>query len=214
MATNEPTPARRAPLLAVALYYITYALIIGIISVTLFMAWPGLVARFQEVIGSVPTQPTATAPAGNVGGQAPANVRGTNPDPAPRAPAAATPIPGIAQNEAESLSIYQTTIAAPQPAQPAPVPTAVPAPLPLNSAGAPIIDAQQQQQLDQSAQMAADEQQAALLADQIADAQSRAPDVSKEDAEQMMHRDLCSVPRANPHTCEQGLYKPTPIGAP
>lgn len=201
----------RPPFMAVFLYYATYALIFTIIGGALFLSWPGIVATFQARIAGAPgTQ--ATAPAGNVGGQAPPVVRGSNPDPIAR-PAVATPIPGIAQSEVESQAMYQATAQAANAASaPAAVPTGAPAPLPLNSVGQPVIDTQQQAQLDQSAQMAADEQQAALRAQQLADAQGRAPDVSKEDAEQMMHRDLCHVPRADPATCGQGLFKPTPIG--
>lgn len=200
------TPTRRPPFLAVALNYLAYVFLFAVCSSALYMAWPTLQARWS----GAPSTPAPTMPAGNVGGQAPSNVRGTNPD--PTAPALqATPIPGIAQSEAESLRIYQATAQAGFSA-PLAAPTSVSAPLPLSSAGAPVIDAQQQQQLDMSAQMAADEQQAAQLAAQLTDAASRAPDVSKEEAEQMMHRDLCSVPRANPHTCAQGLFKPTPIG--
>jgi hypothetical protein len=84
-------------------------------------------------------------------------------------------------------------------------------PLPLNSAGAPIIDQVQQQQLNFSAEMAAQEALDSVANARATDVASRPPDVSKADAEAMMHRDLCHVPRADPHTCEQGLYKPTPV---
>lgn len=199
----------RPPLSELLLHYAAYLCAFAVCAVTLYLALPMAWSQWQAA-GAPGTQ--ATAPAGNVGGQAPPAVRGSNPDPIAR-PAAATPIVGIAQSEAESQAMYQATAqAANGVSAPAAVPTAAPAPLPLNSMGAPIIDAQQQAQLDQSAQMAADEQQAALRAQQLADAQSRAPDVSKEDAEQMMHRDLCHVPRADPATCGQGLFKPTPIG--
>jgi hypothetical protein len=127
---------------------------------------------------------------------------------------AATPIPGIAQSAAESQAMYEATAQAARTAPesaPAVWSTAIPAPLPLNSAGAPIIDRVQQQQIEQSAQMAADEQQAALRAAQLADAQSRAPDVSYADAVQLLHRDPCHVPRADPATCSRGLFKPTPV---
>src|SRR4051812_34465696 len=50
----------------------------------------------------------ATPPVGAVGNQAPPSVRGTNPDIAPPA-LRATPIPGIAQSEAEGLKLYQAT---------------------------------------------------------------------------------------------------------
>lgn len=96
-------------------------------------------------------------------------------------------------------------------------PTAVS--LPFNSVGRPVISAEQQAQHRLSLQLA--EQEANAAADAalkaqrdaaLADAQSRAPDVSYEDAKAMLHRDPCSVPRANPHTCKQGLFKPTPVG--
>jgi hypothetical protein len=83
--------------------------------------------------------------------------------------------------------------------------------LPVNSAGNPVIDARQQRQLDASANLALLEREQARLTAQAIDVASRAPDVSKADAEQMMHRDLCHVPRADPHTCDQGLFKPTPV---
>jgi hypothetical protein len=95
-------------------------------------------------------------------------------------------------------------------------PTAVS--LPLNSAGQPVISAEQQQQMNLSLQLAEQEGNAAADAAMkaqrdaaLADAASRAPDVSYEDAKEMLHRDPCSVPRANPHTCKQGLFKPTPV---
>lgn len=154
---------------------------------------------------------SALAPSGAVGNQAPpAAVRRAPPASAPAQ--AAPALPGVAQNAAEAQAQYDALVQAGEHAQ------ATPAPLPLNSAGEPIIDAAQQQQLNQSLQLAeqegaaaADQQLAAQRATANADAQSRAPDVSKADAEQMMHRDLCSVPRANPATCGQGLYKPTPV---
>lgn len=186
---------------------IAYLLIFGIIGITLFLAWPMLRGRLAEQLSGTQPMPTAVI-RGNVGGQAPATVRGSNPDPvAPvqDAPAVQT---GIDAYNATSTAQYQQAIQ--QPALIA-VPTPDLGPLPLNSAGAPIIDPVQQQQLDMSAQMAADEQQAALRAAALADAQSRAPDVSKADADAMMHRDLCHVPHADPHTCDQGLYKPTPV---
>lgn len=202
-------PPQRPPLLAVVLNYLSYIVLFTVCGAMLFLAWPLVRAQLSGQPSTQPAQPTAQI--GNVGGQAPPSVRNTYQEPA--APnAVATPIPGVAQNEQESLRIYQATAQASL-AAPA-VPTLAPAPLPLNSAGQPIIDAQQQQQLDVSAQMAADEQQAAQRAAQLADDQSRAPDVSKQDAEAELHRDLCHVPHADPHTCNQGLFKPTPIGAP
>jgi hypothetical protein len=169
--------------------------------------WPDIAPRFAS------TAPAA--PSGAVGNQAPpAAVRR-----APAAPAApaganyASPIPGLAQNQATADAQYNAAIQAGE--QHA---ASTPAPLPLNSAGEPIIDQAQadQQQLslqlaEQEGAAAADQQLAAQRATANADALSRPPDVSKQDAEQMMHRDLCSVPRANPATCGQGLYKPTPV---
>ena len=91
-------------------------------------------------------------------------------------------------------------------------------PLPLNSAGEPVIDQAQQQQMNLSLQLAeqegnaaADAQLAAQREAANADAMSRAPDVSYQEAVDLLHRDPCHVPRANPATCAQGLYKPTPV---
>jgi hypothetical protein len=217
MATRRPRYHRasrapvRPPLSYTVSNWIMTVASIAMVVIVGYLAWPALLHNLQA--GTVSAPPTA-APAGNVGGQAPPAVRGTNPEPAAPRAIVSTPIPGIAQNEAESLRMYQATAqvapSAPQSEMAAPS-TPQAAPLPQNSAGEPVIDAVQQQQLDMSAQMAADEQQAAILAAQLADAASRAPDVSKEEAEQMMHRDLCSVPRANPHTCDRGLFKPTPV---
>lgn len=161
--------------------------------------------------------PTAAPapPSGAIGNQAPPSAVRRAP-PAPAAPAGAmyaTPIPGMAQNQATADAQYtQAVQQAEQQAQ------ATPLPLPLNSAGQPIIDQSQADQQHLSLQLAeqegaaaADQQLAAQRATANADALSRPPDVSKQDAEQMMHRDLCSVPRANPVTCGQGLYKPTPV---
>jgi hypothetical protein len=223
---RAPKPARYR--FSIWLSNLVYVVILALLIGGIVLFWPKIRAMVDTPLGTDAPAIQSTAPAlgtdapaiqstapalGNVGGQAPPDVRGSNPERA----IVATPIPGIAQSEAEAISLYQTAVAAsgappsPIPQLPTPNPAA---PLPLNSAGAPVIDRQQQQQLELSAQMAADEQQAALQAAQLADAESRAPDVSKEDAEQMLHRDLCSVPRANPHTCAQGLFKPTPIGAP
>jgi hypothetical protein len=154
---------------------------------------------------------TPTAPQGNVGGQAPPAVRGTNPEPIAPAPRAlATPIPGIAQSETEADKLYdalvQSSIAPPAAATPEA------APLPLSSAGAPVIDARQQEQQQQSLELAAQEAISAARAAQLADDASRAPDVSYADAEALLHRDPCHVPRADPATCARGLFKPTPIG--
>lgn len=145
------------------------------------------------------------APSGAIGRQAPpAAVR--------RAPAAT-----VGQSSAPDV---QTAIDQYNQAQEQQAVNAAPAlaALPLNSQGEPVIDAYQQAQQQQSLQLAEQEGAAAvdqqLAADRAAanaEALSRPPDVSKEEAEAMMHRDLCSVPRANPATCAQGLYKPTPV---
>jgi hypothetical protein len=212
MARYRPIRAPRPSAIAVAFNYATNVAVILIVGVTLYLAWPTLKTR---MLGAELAPPLAlpTAQIGNVGGQAPPSVRGSYAD---SPPAIATPIPGIAQSAAESQAMYEATAQAARTAPesaPAVWSTAIPAPLPLNSAGAPIIDRVQQQQIEQSAQMAADEQQAALRAAQLADAASRAPDVSYADAVQLLHRDPCHVPRADPATCSQGLFKPTPIGA-
>lgn len=137
-----------------------------------------------------------------------------------------TSAPGAAQRPAQSsapdvqtsIDQYNAVEQAKYDAAVAPAAAPVAQPLPLNSAGEPVIDAAQQAQMNQSLILAeqegaaaADAQLAAQREAANAEALSRPPDVSKEDAEQMMHRDLCSVPRANPHTCSQGLYKPTPV---
>jgi hypothetical protein len=205
---------RRAPerpsALAVALNYIlTIIFIVAGIGMLILIA-PILYTRYAGAATN-PQPPSPIPQLGNVGGQAPPSVRGSYAD----SPAiAATPIPGIAQNAAEAERMYlataQAASGAPEAATPVPfVPAA--APLPLNSAGQPIIDETQQQQLDFSAQMAADEQQAAIRAAQLADAAARAPDVSYADAAAELHRDPCHVPRADPATCARGLFKPTPV---
>jgi hypothetical protein len=209
MAHRSPSrrpDVARPPRIAVALSYIlTITFIIVGIGMLILIA-PIIAANYT---GHASPLALPTAATGAIGGQAPPSVRGSYPD----APAA-TPIPGIAQSADEAQRMYQATAqaasGAPQAATPVPfVPAA--APLPLNSAGQPVIDETQQQQLDLSAQMAADEQQAALRAAQLADAASRAPDVSYTDAQALLHRDPCHVPRADPATCARGLFKPTPV---
>lgn len=173
----------------------------------LFFAWPFLLDQFKARVGLAPAateQPTVGAhPA--VGNQAPPAVRSTNPD----APAAAPALPNVAQNDATAQVLYQAAIDAQNGAQVAPTP--IPAPLPINSAGQPIIDRRQQQQLDQSAQMAAEEAAAAVRAAQLADAADRPPDVSADQVATMTGRNPCSVPHSDPQTCASGLYKPTPV---
>jgi len=205
MAT-EPTTARPSRLAVALNYILTITFIIVAIGMLTLIA-PILYARY--VGASAPAATPSPTQIGNVGGQAPPSVRGSYPD----APAA-TPIPGIAQSADEAQRMYQATAQAAsgnEESAPAVWNTAAAAPLPLNSAGEPVIDQTQQQQLDQSAQMAADEQQAAVRQAQLADADSRAPDVSYADAAQLLHRDPCHVPRADPATCARGLFKPTPV---
>lgn len=179
-------------------------LIIGFLCMIILIAVAVVNFRPDLIFGArtLPTLPTAS---GAVGRQAPpAAVR--------RAPVA-TPIPGLAQTQEDADRMYQEAIqAGEQQAQPAT------APLPLNSAGEPVISQEQQQQMQQALNVAldegmtaADQQLAAQREAAYAEQANRAPDVSKEDAEQMMHRDLCHVPRADPHTCATGLYKPTPV---
>lgn len=211
---STPTPAReRPPLLAVVFNYVLYILMIAIFSVALFLVWPSLVSEVGRRLGGASLATPTAAPQGNVGGQAPPAVRGTNPDPivAPEAPRViATPIPGIAQSPAEADKLYADAIATAEPI--APIVEA--APLPLNSAGAPVIDARQLSQQAQALELAAQEAASAARAAQLADDASRAPDVSYDDAKALLGRDPCHVPRADPATCARGLFKPTPIGAP
>jgi len=181
--------------------------IIMLIAVVAFLAY--LAPDLLPIAGTTPP----AAPGGAIGNQAPpAAVRRA---PAAAAPASgvnsAAPIPGMAQNQATVDAQYDAAVQAGELAS-------TPAPLPLNSAGKPIIDQAQQAQMQQSLSLAeqeggvaADQQLAAQRATANADALSRPPDVSKQDAEAEMHRDLCSVPRANPATCASGLYKPTPV---
>lgn len=112
----------------------------------------------------------------------------------------------------ESIDQYNAVQEAQAPAAPAAQP------LPLNSAGEPVISQEQQAQQAQSLNMALDEGMTAVEAQQAqmreaanADALSRPPDVSYEDAKALLGRDPCHVPRANPATCAQGLFKPTPV---
>jgi hypothetical protein len=173
----------------------TWAMAIAmIVAVAVFVYW-----LYPDIAG---------APERAVGGQAPKEVRGTNGGVfSTPVPAAATPIPGIAESPEEADRLYQAAIA-----------EQAPAPLPLNSAGEPVISQEQQQQQNLSLQlaeveggMAVDQQLAAQRATANAVDLGRAPDVSYEDAKRMLGRDPCSVPRANPHTCMNGLYKPTPV---
>lgn len=163
-----------------------------------------IVKRPDLIIG---TQPERTA-TGAVGKQAPPNIRGSYQEPATMQShnGALTDDAYNATSEAQ----YQQAVQQQSQAQET-APTPDLGPLPLNSAGQPVIDAVQQQQLNFSADMAAQDAQSEVANARATDVASRPPDVSKADAEAMMHRDLCHVPRADPHTCEQGLYKPTPV---
>lgn len=146
------------------------------------------------------------APSGAVGRQAPpAAVRRTTSAPAGQAQGAAVQTRIDQYNQAQEQQFNAAVNAAP-------------ASLPLNSQGEPVIDQAQanQQQLslslaEQEGAAAVDAQLAAQRDAANAEALSRPPDVSKAEAEAMMGRDLCHVPRANPATCGQGLYKPTPV---
>jgi hypothetical protein len=115
----------------------------------------------------------------------------------------------VAGNDATATAMYQAAVQAQQP---------VAAPLPLNSASQPVISAAQQQQMTQSLQLA--EQEGDAVADQQLRAQRaaaygaagmRPPDVSADQVATMTGRNPCAVPRADPHTCAQGLFKPTPV---
>ncbi len=173
-----------------------------VVCVGLIIGAAVLIDLFPKSADTASPQATQRPLLGNVGGQAPAIIRGANNN---NHIVVATPIPGIAQSEAESMAVYATVVAE---SQPAPI---ISEPLPLSSAGKPVIDAVQQQQLNFSAEMAAQEAIAEVTNAQATDVASRLPDVSYEDAKALLGRDPCSVPRANPHTCAQGLYKPTPI---
>lgn len=155
---------------------------------------------------------------GAQGGQAPKDVRGSyggtgsfvqNSAPSTQA--------GIDAYNAAEQAKYDAAIKAG--GNPVLVQSVAPAePLPLNSAGEPVISEAQQQQMNLSLQLA--EQEANAAADAAlqaqrdaanADAAARAPDVTYQEAVDLLHRDPCHVPRANPATCAQGLYKPTPV---
>lgn len=143
-----------------------------------------------------------------IGNQAPPNVV--------RRGEAAPANPNVAGNEATATALYNAAVANQQPAAQPTLP-----PLPLNSQGEPIISMEQQQQQILSLQLAEQEGNAAVdqalqaqRATAYADAQSRPPDVSVQEVATMTGRNPCAVPRADPHTCDKGLWKPTPIGAP
>lgn len=160
-----------------------------------------LIDMYPKGVGETPAKSTAPVR------QAPPSVvrRGSAP-----AQDAAPANPNVAGNEATATALYDAAVAGQQ--------APAPAPLPLNSAGQPIISAEQQQQQSLSLQLAEQEGNAAadqdlqqLRATAYADAASRAPDVSAADVRAMTGRNPCAVPRADPHTCDQGLFKPTPV---
>ncbi len=99
---SEPTTHPRPSFMAVALYYATYVLIFGIVGLTLFLGWPGIVATFQARMGGAPpAQPTAPAVATpRVAAPAPlSDTIGSQ----------AAPIPDIAQNGATASAMYDAT---------------------------------------------------------------------------------------------------------
>jgi hypothetical protein len=194
---DEPCPRKpsSAPVV-VSLTIMTIALVALIAAL-----WPDL-ARTGDTLRTGALGEHGVS--GAIGNQAPPHQldrSGASPAADQDAPAAQPSIDQYNASETAKLNALQG----------APAAEPVVAPLPLNSAGEPVISREQQAQLDQSAQMAADEQQAALRAAADADAQSRAPDVSYADAAAELHRDPCHVPRANPATCALGLFKPTPV---
>lgn len=176
----------------------------GIMLIALVIFGGYVLVDLYPKVASTPISPTSA----RTGNQAPPSVisRGAQAQAAPANP-------NVAGNDATATALYNAAVAGQQPAaQPAL------APLPLNSAGQPIISTEQQQQMQLSLQLAeqegnaaADQDLQAQRATAYADASSRAPDVSAADGAAMMGRPLCSVPRADPHTCDKGLFKPTPV---
>lgn len=188
-----------------------YLFMIGLLC-TVILLGIGLLNFRPELI--LPS--TAPATVGNIGRQAPPDARSTNGGASqPRAQEQAAPDIAINAYNATSQARYDaavlTSVQAPAPATPDL------GPLPLNSAGAPVIDRRQQQQQYLALQLAEQERldalnYATLKAQAEAEIANRQPDVSYEDAKALLGgRDPCSVPRANPHTCALGLYKPTPV---
>lgn len=181
----------------------------------MFLAAAAFVAWLAPEIAFTPGLPER-ARGGAVGGQAPKDVRGTF-----RGSDTYSPIPpeaAINAYNATAQAEYDAAIQAGAQNPPIVFQVATPPPLPLNSAGEPVISQAQQQQMQQSLELAEQEGAAAVdqqLADQRAAQNAadlaRPPDVSYEDAKKLLGRDPCSVPRANPVTCKQGLYKPTPV---
>lgn len=192
---RKPATARPAKPRASALETFTYVLTIGLIAGTLYLTWPWLVEQFQIRAGIIPpptAQPTDAHPA--IGGQAPPIVRAQ-----PVATAAAVSNPNVAGNDATATALYRAAVQAQQPMA-----------APLSSQGEPVISAAQQAQQAVSLQLAADEAAQAVRQAQLQDAAARPPDVSADQVATMTGRNPCSVPRADPHTCAQGLFKPTP----
>ena len=150
------------------------------------------------------------------GGQIPAL-----PSAAPSIPTAvvrAAQIQAGAYRAAEPQALPAPLQAAPAQSRPAQAPqSAAPAAseaapaLPLNSQGQPVITAKQQEQMDLSLRIAADEQSAETRQGQLDDAVGRPPDITAAQAAEIAGRDPCHVPRADPATCSQGIWKPTPV---
>jgi len=163
-----------------------------------------LVDKFPKSAGTPEQQ--ATQFSINVDSQSNHAVRSNN---SPLTVNSTTTDSGLAGNDATAQAMYDAAVRAGEPLAATPVPDL--GPLPLNSAGEPVINTVQQQQLDQSAWLAAQEAQAEVANARATDVASRPADVSYEDAKALLGRDPCHVPRADPHTCAQGLYKPTPI---
>lgn len=161
-----------------------------------------LIDMFPKPTGTPEQQ--ATQFVVNVGTQSNHAVR-SNAAPIVNAPAVND---GLAGNEATAQAMYDAAVRA---SEPAATPAPDLGPLPVNSAGEPVINAVQQQQLDQSAWLAAQEAVAGVENARATDIASRPADVSYEDAKALLGRDPCHVPRADPHTCMNGLYKPTPV---
>lgn len=105
MKHTHAAPAR-VPFMAKALYYTSYLLVFGIVGITLYMAWPMLVARMG---GSVQIPALVFPTAAVVRPQtAPAPFSGT-------IPVQADPIPGIAQNAATAQAMFDAAVRAAAP---------------------------------------------------------------------------------------------------
>lgn len=160
-----------------------------------------LIGMYPKEDASAPAKPTQP----RVGNQAPLDVvrRGSAP-----AQDAAPANPNVAGNDATATALYNAAVAGQQPAAQPTVPPSL-----LNSNGQPVISGEQQAQMQQSLQLADQERDAAFAAADPAyvASQQRAPDVSAQEVATMTGRNPCAVPHADPHTCDKGLYKPTPV---